>query len=438
MENELKKELKVLIEESSDIDIDTKNRIINLVQKSEISKSLIKIKENKDLLTEVENILLFSKKLESLKNQADIEELMSLENVLNFKKLRKLFEDKKLIKKYPNFKIDKLIELLKNPPLKIKNHDGETIEYDPFYAKKMMIAIVQMIFDEMDYHELTIGIEGSGKSCSTSKRILFVHTVLFEIGIINYALQKEGMIFTSLSKLLEAYEMQPNDDYFRIYWYDEANEVGRLNYRDELNMIFKYDLRTSRRKQKLVFMNVQQLGEIDITLTLSRVNFMFDCRVKNNIETGTLDKGEKRMYIIPRSEYIYSDYHKKTFSREEVKRMFADILSKKTEYYVSLPEECIIRKFEENGLWGIDHNEYSEFVKKQNKMRQIESTSQKLSDYIAFIIYKKAPKSILKDWNFNMNNEKEKRMYYTFQKFIKKLKNRFLEDERLLNRFEKA
>ena len=168
---------------------------------------------------------------------------------------------------------------------------------------------------------------------------------------------------------------------------------------------------------------MQQIGELDTSISLSRVNFIYDCLMKNDKKTGLLKKGFIDMYIIPRGDIIYSAKYLKVLSRIEILNSFAQKLDKKKDYYISLPKKMCVSSFKFENIWGFNKEEYDLFVKNKMRERRFKKT-QKLTDEQAFILDEK-----FKDFKyfkvFNTSEKSEKRKYDVIKKFFKNIHTYF-------------
>jgi hypothetical protein len=409
---------------------DIVNSLMVLNDKSKkFSKSLIDISELEDAS---QRIYIFAKKL---REDMELHAFFGSGKFIDSDKLKEIYKRKKLKKKFPNFNIDKFCEILENPILEIKNFKGDIIEYDLFVVKKFLIVIIQMIFNEMDFYMGNVGDEGSGKSCWSSQVLLWFYTILSITGMIEYEYNIKRLFFASILSMQNEQNDQKNDDYFRIYVLDEGNDLNRGNYREEENKNFKYSMRTSRRMLKITIINMQQLGELETSITLSRLNFIFDCKVENMVNTGTLNKGTVRMYIIPRGKFIYSPFHKRNISKIEIKNTLANKLDRKKDYYVSLPEDIIIYEFHFKNTWGFDKDSYDDYIKNETRNHMIGNTT-KLSPLECFTLYQRLPP--VKNWGTFPQTRKEyteedKFYYNTIKTVSKKIKGIFASKPELLS-----
>lgn len=369
------------------------------------------------------------KTIKKIKDEVELDEFMSNNKSFDTKKLGKLYKIKKLNKKFPKFDINKYFDLLNNPMLEIKNFRGQIVKYDLFWVKKQLIAFNQMIFNEMDLYILNIGKEGSGKSCWSSQQILYFYTFFKEVGLIEYSYDIKKMFFADILTFLGDDNDNKVTPYFKIKCLDEGNELNRSNFRDETNQQFKYEMRTERKLLRIILINMQQIGELDTSVSLSRVNFIYDCRMKGNKRLGTLEKGFIQMYIIPRGNTIYSEKYKKLISSMDILNKFATKLDKKKDYYIGLPSEMIIHDFRFYDMWGFDKDEYDNHVKGELTKRKFQKII-KLTDLQAYVLLKRLGKYHF-DLSLNKETKKpnkpnDKKMYDMVGSIFKKL-NKFFD-----------
>lgn len=360
-----------------------------------------------------------------LKQDVETDLFFSQGKLFDEQDLKEQFKYKKLKKKFPLFNMKRYLELLRNPIKEIKNFAGQTIYYDPFWIRKNLIAINQMIFNEMDLYILNIGKEGSGKSCWSSQQILYFYTFLKEVGLINYAYDVTRMFFTDILGFLEEHSNQKKDDYFRIEVLDEGNDLNRSNFRDETNRQFKYEMRTDRRQLRVILINMQQIGELDTSISLSRVNFIYNCKIRSDIKTGTLKKGYVDMYIIPRTEQIYSEVKQKNLDRNDILNSFAAILDRKKDYYTSLPTDMVVKRFKFEDKWGFDKDSYDEHVKDQMKKHKY-TTKVKLTELQAYILSEKLAPIFGKLNIFDHRKKSDAKMYEVLRKLFKRINDYFM------------
>jgi len=348
-------------------------------------------------------------------------------------KLTKIYHQRNLAKKFPNFKLDRYLELLNKPLLEVTNFAGKVVKFDPYWVRKNAIAINQMIFNEMDLYILNIGKEGSGKSCWSSQQILYFYKYLTEIGLIDYEYNIKKMFFADILSFLEEHAEQKNKDYFRIETLDEGNDLNRSNFRNESNKQFKYEMRTDRRMLRITMINMQQIGELGTSISLSRVNFIYDCKMKSEVKSGTLEKGFIEMYVIPRGYYIYSHKAQRNISRSAILNAFAKKLDKKKDYYVNLPSELIVKTFKFYDVWGFDKDSYDEYIKDQMRKHKF-GKEIKLTENQAYIFITKFA-NFKHIGTFDLKNNSDKKMYTTMKMWFKKIETYFALNPDKINAF---
>jgi hypothetical protein len=432
-------------EEGSDFSIESQNvsKITHLLSNFELQMLLMKI-SNPDYISKFDytalvdlqdKITQLKENLDTAKEEIDLDEFYKRGEILNFKKLKKIFKDRNLKKMFPNFNFERYEQLFKNPVLVLENWHGEKIPYDKFLVKKLMLGINQMIFSEMDLYMINVGKEGAGKSCFSSQLLLYLYYVLKEVGLVEYAYDVKKLFFSSLSSMAEEQDLQKDNDFFRLMTLDEAYELNRQNFRDEFSKNFKDDMRSSRKMLRIIQLNLPQLGELEVAITLTRCNFIFYCDMDSEPETGTVKKGEIYMYILPRGKKIYSPYQRRNIGDEEIVNSISKVMKDKQDSYKGLPKNCLIHKFNAEGVWGFDKSKYDAHIKKENKKRRM-SGNIRLTDYIGYILYKKLP--AIKQWGtFDMSDSNDKKMYFTIQKFIKtQIKHRYILNPEILRKFD--
>lgn len=295
-----------------------------------------------------------------------------------------------------------------------------------------------MIFNEMDLYLANCGTEGSGKSCWSSQLILYLYYVLKEIGLVTYEYDVRKLFFSSLKSMIEVMDEQEDNDYFRIMALDEAYELNRSNFRDENSKLFKDDMRSSRKMQRIIMLNLPQLGELELPIIQTRINFIFDVKMDNQVDTGMLKKGLIDYYVMPRGSKIYSTFHRKEISKAEIVNSISAIMKDKNDSYKGLPKNCLIHNFKFPAVWGFDKEVYDKHIKKENRKRRTEGDF-KISKYAMYLIYRYMPP--LKNWTeIDKSDKLDKKAYYTLQKLFNGLKKPFLEskdlEENMKRRFE--
>lgn len=405
-------------------DFDNKNLLNNLLNEEYLKNlnygDLVELKDKTKLLYDT---------ISEAKEEIDIDEFYKRGEIVNFSKLKTYFKQNNLKKRFPNFDMKRFEEIMRNPPLVLKNHKDEEIYYDKFMVRKLLIGINQMIFNEMDLYIANSGSEGSGKSCFSSQLILYLYYILKEIGLISYEYDVKKLFFSSLKTMIDVMDEQKDDDYFRIMALDEAYELNRSNFRDENSKLFKDDMRSSRKMQRIILLNLPQLGELELPIIQTRLNFIFYCRMDNQVETGTVRKGIVDFYIMPRGSKVYSETHRREISKAEIVNSISAIMKDKNDSYKGLPKNCLINTIHFKGVWGFDKDKYDRHIKKENRKRRTEGDF-KLSNYQRYLIYRYVP--ALKNWDkIDMQNKLDKKAYWVLSKFLKSVKMIFIENKQL-------
>jgi len=409
----------------------------NLLSVNDLEKFYDKIRKptyltnlNYDEFIEIFDLLkLLYSNIKDIKDEIDIKIFLKDGYKLDLPKLKKKFNDKKLSKEFPNFNITRLAELYKSPPKTIKTYYDDTLEIliDPFEYRKYLLGLIQMIFNHMDLLICCVGGEGTGKSTKVSQYILMVYWTLKEIGIIEYEYDIKEMFFNTLYKFREA-----EDKYFtvpfRIFALDEGNELNRQDWKDDEVKTFFQRLRRERHNRRIKFISLPVLGELITNIILSRMNFITDMKNKNEVQTGTLYKGEYDLYIIPRGDKIYSPYHKKEITQTEIKsKLYINLKDK--EYLKGIPKEILIKKCKANGVWGFKESEYITVLKDSNKTFSV--TKGINFGYTELFMFYKARVTLKK-----LLIKKNDIRYASMSKMINKVSRLFYENPDLMLKYE--
>lgn len=417
---------------------------IHLILKdSAIIKTLNLFKNNSkiDYETLVElndNLKTISDRITNIKEDIEIEKLYRSGEIYDFKKIRSLFESKSIFKKFPDFNWMKFKHWMKRPKTEIQNEKGHTIRIDRFLARKLSIAVMQMIGNEMDLWIMGCGKEGAGKSCLMSQIMLYLYNFLTEVGLIKYKFDLKKIIKPSLKTLLDDLDNTPTDSFFNMFNLDEGDDLDRMNFREEENKKFKSRMRRSRKNLNLVFVNSPQIGEIDTSVTLARMNFILYCNMKYDAKTALLDKGYAKFYILPRTDETYSEYYKKNLKSSYIQGIFSKQFERKIDYYKDLPNDILIKDIEFHDVWGFDKNIYDTFIKEENKKKSFEQGITLTKDQM-YILFRYAPP--LKDWYDKLRKEfigVKSKDYEILKKLLAKIRKVFLEDKDLLASMENA
>jgi hypothetical protein len=389
-----------------------------------------------DIVELNDKIALIKEVVQEAKEEIDLDEFYKRGEIIDFRKLKAYFKANDLQKRFPNFKLDKYEELIKNPPLQLTNFKGEVIHYDKFIVRKILIGINQMIFNEMDLYLANSGSEGSGKSCWSSQLIFYLYHILKEVGLITYDYDVKKLFFSSLKSMIEVMDEQEDNDYFRIMALDEAYELNRSNFRDENSKLFKDDMRSSRKMQRIIMLNLPQLGELELPIIQTRLNFIFDVKMDNQVDTGMLKKGNIDFYIMPRGKTIYSTVHRRDIGKAEIVNSISAIMKDKNDSYKGLPKNCLIHQFKFAGVWGFNKEIYDKHIKKENKKRRTEGENFKLSKYGQYLLYRYMPD--LANWDkIDKSNKADKKAYYNLQKIRKMIRIPFLENRELCDNMQR-
>lgn len=409
------------------------NNDLKLLSYNILKKKYEKDFQYKDLLFIYETLDKSFNDISKLKEKVDISIFFKKGKIINIPKLRKKFYLLGRHKLFPNFNFKKLKELFEDPPIQLKPLDGssdEFIVYDRFVVRKYLYGILQMVVNEMDLLVGFTGIEGSAKSTACSQDINLIYYLLKELELIEYDYDIKNLWFNTLEGFIEA-EDRYYDEKFRIIGLDEGNELNRQEWQNDLVRTFFQRLRRERYNQRIKLICIPQLGELLTSIVLSRMNFNFNLYTRDDIETGTIDKGFCNFYIIPRSNKIYSPYQKREINKEEIIDTLGNVLQDRKKHLKELPRTLLIKRFRRNHIWGFDVNKYRKHLKDSNKTFSV-SKGVRLSEYACYWIFKASPQ--LKEWNIDRENEKAG--YSTLQKTLNKINKMFLEDPSKLEKYE--
>lgn len=357
----------------TEIDQVSKSETLEILKDTEFNKIYKDLKKNK-LSTNLtyEKIAFIAGALEITQNRiqevkrtCEIKYFLKNGYTLSRKKLKEKY-DEKIKELHPNLDIDRLCDLYEKPPKDLETYYNKNlfIILDSFVFRKYILAIIQMVYNHMDLVVTFTGAEGSGKSTKCSQDMYLVWWILTECKIITYKFNIKDSFFNSLHKLRATEDKYFNEPY-RILALDEGNELNRQNWKDdEVNMFFQR-LRRERYNKRIKFICIPVLGEMLTNIILSRVNFVFEMDLGNNIESGTLSKGLVNFYIIPRSKHIYSPKQKREISKHFIQTTLETNLKDKS-YLKGVPKEILIKKIESNGIWGFPEKEYIKELKETN------------------------------------------------------------------------
>lgn len=391
-----------------------------------------------DLVDLQDKLELLKKTIDDAKEEIDLDEFYKRGEIVDFKKLKIMFKERNIKKRFPKFDMNAYEKLLRNPPLDLTNFKGKVIKYDSYVVKKLLIGIHQMIFDEMDLYIANCGSEGSGKSCWSSQLIFYLYTVLKTVGLVEYEYDVKKLFYSSLKTMMsemDEHAEKDDKDYFRIFALDEAYELNRSNYREDSSKLFKDSMRADRKLQRILMLNLPQLGELELAIIQTRLNFIFDVKMDNQTDTGTLKKGLINLYIMPRGEKIYSTKHRQEITKSEIVNSVSQVIRDKNDSYKGLPINCIVHQFKFAGVWGFDKEIYDKHIKKENRKRRTEGDI-KITNYQSYLLYRFMP--ALKDWDkIDKSNKLDKKAYYTITKLVKKIKTMFYESKELEENMER-
>ena len=304
-------------------------------------------------------------KLKELFDKASIDEYLS--NTLDIDGLQKLYRQKGLKKVYPNLNFQRLKELYENPieTLKSPAYRNHMI-FDKVVVRKYVIGIIQMVFNNMDLVVSFTGREGTGKTTASTQDAYLVYWLLKEFGLIEYEYTLNNCMYHTLKSVIDAFNKHINHP-FRIFILDEGNELNRKDWSNPLVQLFFQKMRRERSSLRIIFINLPQLGELMPSITLSRVNFVFQLNMKMDLKTKIALKGDCNFFIIPRFGDIYSYLNKKNMSQYEIINKFGILLEDKKKYLQPLPRSLAVHEFKRNGVWSFNEAEYERRKKKANE-----------------------------------------------------------------------
>lgn len=436
LERIFKEEIDKEEEFNTDLNAETIDTIINILSDNELKDLLKNISDSeyykkldyKQLVALTEVISKIHEKLQEVKNNFDVEQFLREGNVLDIEELKREYKINKKVKEaYPNLDIQYLADIYKSPPKTLKvQYSNDVILIDSFVFRKYVIAILQMVFNEMDLVVCFTGGEGTGKSMKVSQDMYMVYWILYNAKIIEYSYNIKDMFFNSISSLQEAEDKYFHEK-FRIFGLDEGNELNRQNWKDEKVQTFFQRLRRERFNQRIKFICLPVVGEMITNIILSRLNFIFEMQTDNITKSGLLKKGVVEMYIIPRGEKIYSPHQKRDLYKSEIKSILYENLKDKS-YLTGIPREILIKRFKCNGVWGFKHSDYIKYLKETNETFSI-NKGLSASEWELYCIYRsnislKAQGISHKEWN-----------YHTTAKFLNKVNNYFEKNPDLLNKY---
>lgn len=442
--------LKHLNKNVKELSVTTSETDLNKLQKKRISKLLNNnnlklvcknITEEKyldkfsynDLCFMYDTLKDFFLNTKDVKEEIDLRIFFEKGSVINIRKLKRKFKQLGRNKIYPNFKFKRLKELFENPPDKLKPQDNSTdyeIVYNKFVVRKYLYAILQMVVNEMDLLIGFTGGEGMGKSAACSQDINLVYYLLKELGLIEYEYNIKEMWFNNLPDFLQA-EDKFFDEKFRIIGLDEGNELNKQDWRDENVRTFFQRLRRERYNQRIKFICLPQLSELLTAIVLNRMNFIFTMNSKDDVETGTLNKGFCYFYIIPRNDKIYSPHQKREISKEEIIDTLGSVLDDKKKSYKKMPPNLLIKAFKRNNVWGFDKVSYEKYLKNTNRTFSL-SKGVKITELQAYYYYISAPD--LKD--FNVDRKSNPDVYQALYNMNNAIRKVFEDDPDKLKKYE--
>ncbi|MFW6129945.1 MAG: hypothetical protein ACOC56_02100 [Atribacterota bacterium] len=355
MQNKLQYAMDCLVEEE---------RTRNFIHKLSDSKFLANITPYK-IKTLYNSSKILYEELEKLHEQAELDKVKI--DTLDIDSLKKIYRERKLYKLYPNLDLNKLKELYENPPTSLKSPAYKKhIEFDKVVVRKYIIGIIQMIFNSMDLIVTFCGREGTGKTTASTQDAYLCYWILEQINIVDYEYTLNNIMYFNLKSLLDGFNKYSQNP-FRIFILDEGNELNRKEWNNPIVNLFFQKLRRERKHLRILFINLPQLGELMPAVTLSRVNFVFQLNMKQDVENKLAKKGNCYFYILPRFDKIYSYLNKRYLYQDEVINEIGKILDDKKKYLQTLPMSLAVHKFQRNGVWSVRESEYDKKSKEANE-----------------------------------------------------------------------
>jgi len=432
IELKLKEEYK-----NTEVPEDFMEQLLILFSDKDISTACKKILNEKFIKTinleEVKEIAqsftIASKRLNKISDELDIYLFLKEGYRLDYDGLMEQFEKRGLKSQYPDIDVKVLTDLYATPPKKLYPYysDKEHIYINPVVFRKFVLAILQMVFNEMDLLVVYTGAEGMGKSTLAGQHMFLIHRILKLANIYNYPYSIKQMMFNSLSNLRSAEDDHFNEK-FRQFTLDEGNELHRQNWKEEEVQTFFQRLRRERYNQRIKSICIPVLGELMTNIVMSRVNFIFEVYGETKNKMGILEKGGCNFYIIPRGHTIYSYTHKRELSKEHIKQVLYETLDKKN-YLKGLPKELIVQNFTFNGVQGFRKEEYIKELKESNRSFNIKE-GLKLGNGTLYILYRLIKSGKLRPKNVKVGSKEPE--YASFHKMIQHIRRYFIDNPRLL------
>ena len=413
---EYREQLKILFSDSNVLDVCRK-----VLDRDYINKlNYEQLKEIADTLNSATG------KLNRVSEEIDITLFLKGGYRLDLEGLRKQFDEQGLKEQYPNIDLKVLTDFYEHPPKYIYPYYNETLRIyvNPVIFRKFVLAILQMVFNEMDLLLAYTGSEGVGKSTLCSQHILLIHIILKEANITNYDYKIKDMMFNSLASLRNA-EDDHFSEKFRQFALDEGNELHRQNWKEAEVQTFFQRLRRERYNQRIKYICIPVIGELMTNIIMTRINFIFEVYSENKNKLGILKKGEGNFYILPRGNKIYSYERKKELTRDFIKATLYENLKDKA-YLKGIPKELIIQKFTFNGVHGFNKAEYNKELKETNKSFSVKEGI-KLNNTTLYILYKISFTHLRPKRVGLKSNTPE---YASYHKFLQTVRNYFIENPR--------
>lgn len=384
----------------------------------------INYEQLKDMVTILNTM---TTKLNDISEQIDIYLFLREGYQLDYEGLMEEFKKRGLKEQYPDFDLKVLVDYYKKPPMYIHPYYNPKLKIlvDKVVFRKYIIAVLQMVFNEMDLLIAYTGTEGAGKSTLATQHILLIYKLIYESKIIHYPYKIKDLMFNSLLGL-----RQMEDDHFsekfRILALDEGNELHRQNWKEEEVQTFFQRLRRERFNQRIKMICIPVLGELMTNIIMTRVNFIFEVSTKNKVKKGILEKGDCNFYIIPRGYKIYSYKQKKELTKDNIKSTLYENLKDKS-YLKGIPKELIVRNFKFNGVSSFKKTDYIKEMKESNKSFSLKEGI-KLNNTTMYMLYRLICRKMLKPKTIGLKAGEPE--YASFHKLIQTIRTYFMDNPR--------
>lgn len=266
----------------------------------------------------------------------------------------------------PKFNKKKYKELLNNTPTCFKF--GDKIINMRIEIVKSLIISCSHLNQKQDLNSLCTGDEGSGKSHLSFQLAYIKHRLLTLLGMINYPFSLD-LIYYNVNQIIEAFDKYAHIPYM-IFVLDESDSLTRNKWNDPIVKLFLSKMRRERKNLRVVIMNMPQLSELLPTVTLTRITFIYEVKLKTIKDK--IQRGQFNLFTIPRGSSSFSTYHDKFLDKNLIKNTIAKKLYAKEERYFNLPKNIMSMQGNFNGVSPINEKEYLKRAIKSNKEEKTE------------------------------------------------------------------